>query len=1630
MKHIKLTTSFKFFLAAVFGLTTGWSAVTQADDTEVFFTAAANQGASTIRPNILFVLDTSSSMNAEVEGTGLNRLENMKLALQSVLATADNVNVGLMRFHDRGGPVLYPVSYIDEVVEQGVEAGTVIATIKSGNDDATQHLGDQSVDLSSSALTIGIQTVSASASSATISTRVSASNDDAEERISSGDMDRSSSDLELIREGGDQLVGIRFRNLSIPPGVTIESAQMVFEIDEEEDRSTNLVIQAENIGNAPAFSNNDDDISDRNRTTASANWNNLPTLDVNSILTSADFSSVVQEVVDHPDWAEGNSMVVILSGSGRRTVESFDGDSDEAPQLNVTFSKPTTGSTARSLVGLRFQNVNIPQDATITSAVLDLVADSNTSSSAINFTVVGEDVDNSAAFTSATNNLAARSVTSAALSVNNQTAWDQEDVVHSYDVSDIVQEIVDRNGWCGNNAMSLLVLPDPNEDLSEAELGQRFAKSFDLDPGSAATLRVEYDPESIGVGEGCVNAQVIRRVSAGNDDAEEDTSGNIDLSSSDLELVRESTNQEIGIRFSNINVGQGATVLSANIQFTADETNSETTNLTFHAENDISGDSAQFTSANGAVSDRTTTLSSVNWNNVPAWNTIGERFTTPDLSPVVQEVFNNPSWDSGNALTFIVTGSGKRVAESVNGSAGDAPLLTLVVQGAAEDTPPVTVRTLLSQVVDDIQYKSGTPIVSTLFEAASYYRGDSVHYGRTRGQGSAPGQGGSLSRSEFTRVSHPDSFVGPAPTRPDDSGNICDSSPTDSDCITEFVDGTATYISPMEFECQSNFLVLLSDGSPSRRVAVNDGLLPGDLLDTTCAGSGNAECGRELVSFLRNVDQSSTLDDSQTITTHTIGFNFAGDQFLQDLATEGGGDFFEADTAAQLAAVFEEIVADALESNTTFVAPAVTINSFNPLTNRDELYFALFRPSNEPRWKGNLKRYRLAGGELLDVNGNSAVDSSTGFFASNSKSFWTPGSTVDGPDVAIGGAASVLGTNRRVFYTDGGSVKLMADNENDFLVDPTILGLDPTATSGTVQNILDWAQGTDLNDEDEDGATDDARLAMGAPLHALPVLVSYGPATPGGEDFDGDGETTDEDDLTVFLTTNEGYIHMFDARTGQEYASIIPEEMLPNLPIYFNNVGNFHPQGTDGAITLWIEDNDSDGKIEPEQDDHVYLYVTMRRGGDQIYAFDVTNRLNPTLLWKIVGGTNPLVTPTPGFAELGQTWSKPILTKIKTDSSTVKDVLIFGGGYDDDQDDHTVRTPDDIGRAIYIVDAETGALIWWAGPQSHRGIVNPDLEFQDSVMTNSFPANLRVIDLNGDGIADRIYAADVGAQLWRFDLVDDGNIVRTSSGRIARLGDVAEAGNETAANNRRFYNSPDVSLVQNSGGSYLAIAIGSGYRAHPLNTVIEDRFYVIRDRDVFSSSTSSLNAKTFDPVIDSKLVDVTNNIVADALELAVDIDGDDDIDQDDVLGIKLRMTRSGEKVLTDSVTFDSEVTFASFEPVVSANESCQAQEGTARLYRINLETGAPTQNLDESSDDLELSDRSLQLGQGGIPPTPALLFPEGEPGGLPQNVLIAVGPELIQGAAIKTLKTSWQRQDAVNGTSATTVPETPEEPQQ
>jgi hypothetical protein len=182
-------------------------------------------------------------------------------------------------------------------------------------------------------------------SSGSIDIQVSSTSDDAEEH---GDesVDFNSSDLELVKDGdrGDQHVGMRFKNIKIPQGAEITNAYIQFTTDEVSEGDCSLIIKGEAADNALAFSEENKNISDRQTTSSTVTWNPedwMTEKESDAKQKTPDIKSIIQEIVNRSGWSSGNSLAIIVTGSGKRTAESDDGSAEEAPKLHIEYGIAT-----------------------------------------------------------------------------------------------------------------------------------------------------------------------------------------------------------------------------------------------------------------------------------------------------------------------------------------------------------------------------------------------------------------------------------------------------------------------------------------------------------------------------------------------------------------------------------------------------------------------------------------------------------------------------------------------------------------------------------------------------------------------------------------------------------------------------------------------------------------------------------------------------------------------------------------------------------------------------------------------------------------------------------------------------------------------------------------------------------------------------------------------------------------------------------------------------------------------------------------------------------------------------------------------------------------------------------------
>ncbi|MEM6640267.1 MAG: PilC/PilY family type IV pilus protein [Pseudomonadota bacterium] len=823
----------------------------------------------------------------------------------------------------------------------------------------------------------------------------------------------------------------------------------------------------------------------------------------------------------------------------------------------------------------------------------------------------------------------------------------------------------------------------------------------------------------------------------------------------------------------------------------------------------------------------------------------------------------------------------------------------MVLQPAANI---VESRDSIVEAVDSLTSNGSTPLVETLFEAYQYYRGGPVIYG-------------------------------------------AESEPVLS--TEEAIDGSGSaYLSPITASCQKNYVVLLTDGQPIQDNDANEEIAA--LSGAACSGN----CLDELARYISRTDLRPGTDDVQSVDTFTIGF-FTDSQLLSDAATgivpppvdqpdapprEG---YFLASDPEELQRAFNTIF-DRIETDVaTFTAPAISIDSVNRLQNRDIVYFTMFTPSprGEPRWDGNLKAYRVGrindNDELLilDSNNQPAL-SDGGSFKEQAQSFWS--SSPDGGAVSRGGFVSHLGLSRNVYTDVAGSTLSSSDNrvsENNDMITVEDLGIAiPPGVDGSDEaearrvELLRMASGLT-----EDGQ---ARRTIGDPLHTQPLVLTY---------------AGDEGNVALFMSTNDGYLHRVDARTDGSNSgdledwAYLPSELLPNLETINTNPPQLPGSaqklyGLDGPLTALI-DGDDDRIVDPGED--VLIYSAMRRGGRNYYALDLGPGGDdaPRLAFKIKGGGSA---DSP-FAKLGQTWSAAQPTRMVL-GAVERDVLIFGGGYDPVHDSRYAPGTGGMGAGVFIVDARSGELLWRAGNDESASL-------QLSDMIYPIPSDLTLLDMNQDGLTDRIYVGDLGGQVWRIDNVD-GVLFGAVHAKLGR--------DATAGDQRRFFNAPSVARILSRDDDFLAVSIGSGWRAHPLATENNDRLYVLKDQNVFAPQVDADGGVTYpEPLTDDDLVALELGSAADASDLRG-------------RGGWYLPLGNGEKSLSRSLIADNRVFFTTYRPGETPL-GCQPTSiiGAGRLYALDIVTGEPAL-VNADGEDVDF----LDLATGGIPPQPQLVFVE------------------------------------------------------
>jgi type IV pilus assembly protein PilY1 len=587
----------------------------------------------------------------------------------------------------------------------------------------------------------------------------------------------------------------------------------------------------------------------------------------------------------------------------------------------------------------------------------------------------------------------------------------------------------------------------------------------------------------------------------------------------------------------------------------------------------------------------------------------------------------------------------------------------------------------------------------------------------------------------------------------------------------------ASYTSPVQYYCQKNYVLIISDGTSTKD---SHDILSSLIGDRDSDGKVEVD---DVAKYLYDLDLSGGRNlKKQNITTYTIGFSLT-QPLLEETAQKGGGRYFYVWSSQSFNIAFQTFISEVLEKSLSYVAPVVPISQMERTSAGNRMYLAMFKPTFKSFWKGNLKKYGIATedigslktGDILDATGALAVNSENQM-KETARSYWS--TAADGGDVEKGGVGELLlkRTTVRNLYTYFGTNTNLTDSANAFQLSnmaiiPLQLGLVASDNPGR-DKIINFIHGFDAYDENGNGNLTEKRdWVLGAFIHSRPLVIHYG-----------------ETRSVIYAGANDGILHAFDDATGEELWGFIPPTLLPRL------------KNLTGEALQFFVDGSPKAYIGP--DNRIILIFGLRRGGDRYYALDITDPLGPKFLWEISPSTS-------GYQELGQTWSTPQLGKIQYGNEE-KWVLFIGGGYDTNQDNLPVVANDTRGRAIYVVDILTGTPIW-----SYSNANNAEMKY-------CIPSDVGRVDTDGDGKIDRLYVGDTGGRVWRFDVGDP-----TPANWTAKI---LFNSNPGASDHRKIFYPPDVTL-ENDDGYYEIVCFGTGDREHPKDSSVINRLYAVKDKN-------------------------------------------------------------------------------------------------------------------------------------------------------------------------------------------------------
>ncbi|WP_028117980.1 pilus assembly protein [Ferrimonas senticii] len=540
-----------------------------------------------------------------------------------------------------------------------------------------------------------------------------------------------------------------------------------------------------------------------------------------------------------------------------------------------------------------------------------------------------------------------------------------------------------------------------------------------------------------------------------------------------------------------------------------------------------------------------------------------------------------------------------------------------------------------------------------------------------------------------------------------------------------------------------------------------------------------------------------------------------------------------------------------------------------------------------------------------------------GGFASNAK--WSAAEQLDQQSVAERKVFSVNSdSNKRFSFVAPTSTTALDGQANGFSLSQVNALLDGKSGNNNeqlkyLQAVVNYLRGERTHE------SSDSHYSMRARGSVLGDIVNSTPYVVNSVN----GHQVNKE--VIIAGGNDGMVHLFDLDSGNELMAYVPSEVYRHLGSYVK-LGYQHKFFVDGNISGY---SDTDGTT---------VVGTLGHGAKGLYALDVSNlnTINGNVIkWEITS-------KQANYSQIGYTRAQPTIAKLANSDVGV----IFPNGFNAGGD-----------GAIYIADLDDGKLIkkLSVGKQTDpTGLNRPNALAEPAVL-----------DLNGDGIADRIYAGDLFGNLWVFDIShsDPNNWgVATTSGKplFTAQSPMRHPNGSSGFSAQPITSRPSFAVHPFGLNRGVLVSFGTGlYVGHgdaAATDQITQSFYTIWDKlnnaAVDDKRSGNNGSGQYGKLLQQRIVEevdgkrtLTNHVINwhQQQGFYIDLINTDNNNRDNL----------GERQVTTSLSLTDTVSFTTLMP----NADACSSGGDGWFMQLNLHTGA-----------LEQSDKFNH-----IPPAPSVI---------------------------------------------------------